>query len=278
MKRAFASTENRIGDRSAGFTLIELLVVIAIIAILAALLLPALARAKQSANTTTCVNNQHQMMLAWLMYIDDNNGVMPQNRWDYGNPSRSTNSWVWGNANYDGDPTNVTGGMLFPYTKAIGIYHCTEDKNYILSLPGGQPTSTNRLRCFSMSCFLNGDLQNDKAFGFNDYSRSQELTHTATTLVFVDEDDCSIDDGSFLYDYSTNEIWGGLKWMNVPGFRHNNGTVWSFADGHASYKKWKTARAQVVADFKNNSKVSGGTDLADLLDLEATSPQSPANK
>ena len=61
------------------FTLIELLVVIAIIAILAALLLPALSRAKQEAYTAVCINNQKQLQLAWLMYLEDNNGKLPRN-------------------------------------------------------------------------------------------------------------------------------------------------------------------------------------------------------
>jgi len=181
-----------------------------------------------------------------------------------------------GNANYDGSPTNLTGGMVYPYIKSVSTYHCTADKNYILNFGTGQPTSTNRLRCFSMSCYLNGDPETEAQFGIEHLSKVADLHHVANILVFIDEDDSTIDDGYFLYPFAIN-AYAGLNWVNVPGFRHSNGTVWSFADGHAAYKRWRTPRAQVVADLERNSPADIPAERDDLKDLEATSPQNPGN-
>lgn len=251
-----------------GFTLIELLVVIAIIAILAAMLLPALSRAKQRANTTYCINCQRQMSLAWVMYADDNKDTMPLNAWDHGNPARSTStSWVIGNANYDADPTNITGGTIFQYVKAIGVYHCTEDKKTIIN------TSTNRYRCFSMSCYLNGDAGSEAQFGFAHRTRLSNLHRPVSTMVFIDEDDKTIDDGHFLYPWSKTST-GGTTWINFPGFRHNNGTVWSFADGHAEYHKWRTG----YNALSPANTPTFGPEQGDIVALEETSPENPLNQ
>ncbi|MBN9690057.1 MAG: prepilin-type N-terminal cleavage/methylation domain-containing protein, partial [Verrucomicrobia bacterium] len=94
-------------DQRRGFTLIELLMVIAIIAVLAALLLPALARARQQARNIPCVNNQRQLHLAWQLYADDT-GRLPRN-WDYGGgPTPPTANWVGGIMSYE----QVLGGPL----------------------------------------------------------------------------------------------------------------------------------------------------------------------
>jgi prepilin-type processing-associated H-X9-DG protein len=86
-----------------------------------------------------------------------------------------------------------------------------------------------------------------------------------------------MDDGYFLYPYAIN-AYDGLNWVNVPGFRHANGTVWSFADGHSAHKKWRTPRAQVVGDMKRNSPADfPGERAADMEDLEMSSPQNPVN-
>jgi prepilin-type N-terminal cleavage/methylation domain-containing protein len=102
-----------------GFTLIELLVVIAIIAILAAMLLPALGRAKAKAQTTRCINNMKQLQLCWHMYCDDNNDSLPPN----GTQAMGT-SWIEGSAHSDTTPIFLEEGLLYPYNKSYAIYAC----------------------------------------------------------------------------------------------------------------------------------------------------------
>jgi type II secretory pathway pseudopilin PulG len=112
--------------------LIELLVVIAIIAVLAAMLLPALSRAKEEAQGTQCRSNTKQMLLAWILYADDNRGYFPpnQNGMTAGNDYEGwVKGWLEWNPDWP-DNTNtlyLTQSMLGPYTMSIGIYHCPAD-------------------------------------------------------------------------------------------------------------------------------------------------------
>jgi len=109
-----------------GFTLLELLVVIAIIAVLAAMLLPALTKARERASTIRCVNNMKQLMLCWIMYTQENNEFIPNN-WTIGNRDSSPESWIAGNVTKTSEATNavyIQTGTLFPYNQTAAIYRC----------------------------------------------------------------------------------------------------------------------------------------------------------
>ena len=251
--------DNASRQSACAFTLIELLVVIAIIAILAALLLPALSGAKTKAQRTICTNNQRQMGLAWVLYASDSEEGMVSNYWAVGGgQARSlAGSWVLGNANWDGDPTNITSGALFSYAKSIGVYKCVADKEKLAN------SQLPRMRCFSLSCFLNGPVDG----GFNPFPlrKTVQIKRPSNVLLFIDEDDRTLDDGHFLYTaFATG-------WINVPGFRHSNGTMLSFADGHADYWKWKSTRP-------TTSTPTGPAAISDLQRLGETSPFHPSNR
>lgn len=241
------------------FTLIELLVVIAIIAILAAILLPALTKAKQQSWITTCINNQHQIDMAWMMYASDSSDTLALNYWSNASgPARSLpGSWVIGNADVDSDPTNITSGTLYPYINSIPVYHCAADQTYFPN------TSIPRYRAFSMSCYVGANLDYQLNLKIYPILKTTAIRQPSQTLVFIDEDDQTIDDGHFLYEFNLTTDY----WINLPGFRHNNGTVLSFADGHANYWRWFESHPSAV-----NVPLTGSA-LNDLRRLQATSPQ-----
>lgn len=218
------------------FTLVELLVVIAIIAILAALLLPALSRSKQTANRIRCIANHKQLVAAWCMYEQDNNGAFAVN--DPGGTNYP--SWVQGNMRSPVEATNaalIQLGLLYPCAPNSEIYRCPADQ------------STD-VRSYSMNCQLGSFLDGVPRDGEADmgimshvpmyFEKQMRHVPPESTIVFLDESPPFINDGWFVI------LITGNTWLDAPAVWHSDGCSFSFADGHAEWRKWIDPRTSHV--------------------------------
>lgn len=246
------------------FTLIELLVVIAIIGILAALLLPALAAAKEKGQRASCINNQKQLDLAWQMYADEDNGILASNDWYYVSSSVAASppgSWVVGNASLDTDATDITSGTLYSYVKSVSCFRCPTDRSMVL----GADTLT--LRSYSLSCFIGGPPSDTDQWNIKPVHHTSQILNASVALTFLEEDISTIDDGHFLYSGTID------AWFNIPAWRHANGDTLAFADGHVEYWKW---RSSLPTDtyFASGATETDPLALQDIHRLEQTAVSS----
>ena len=237
-----------------GFTLIELLVVIAIIAILAALLLPALSRAKSKAQDISCLSNLRQLQVCWQLYIGDHDDRLPANtalnEGDMGDRGAWTvdlASWLQGNAWTDITPTNLQRGVLYPYNHSLGIYRCPADKSTVRD-QGLIP----RNRSVSISMYMNFRADPTSPGYELCWHRLAQIQRPGPSraAVFLDENEKSIQQSAFginapdrltMFD---SPLW---TWVSFPATRHSNGGTLSFADGHAEVWHWREPNTMQIA-------------------------------
>ena len=275
-----------IGRVAVAFTLIELLVVIAVIAILAALVLPSLARARERAEAIACSSNNRQLALALLLYVDDHDGNLPYNLVMYGTSLRSNLNWVNNVMTRDtgSDNTNLATLMqasLGSYVnRNTGIFHCPADRSMsAVQIANGWDY---RIRSYSMNAML-GNVGPFTASGVNvnnpnfiQFFKLSQIPHPGDIFAFMDEHPDSIKDGYFINNGGTTTSGnyynvGALpqQWVDLPATYHNRNTALSFTDGHAEFHRWTDP--ETVQPVRPNmtylpvSVTSGGNDFQWVL-------------
>jgi prepilin-type N-terminal cleavage/methylation domain-containing protein/prepilin-type processing-associated H-X9-DG protein len=201
-------SSRRSGDRK-GFTLIELLVVIAIIAILAAILFPVFAKAREKARQTSCLSNMNQLGKGFMLYVDDWDDGLPGgapwtsgkkgSRWDW------VGMTVWGSACTVANPMKPEEGSIFPYVKTVDAYVCPSSASRDLRLS------------YSMNCYLDYASMSDVARNPNGPS---------DLILLVDENE-KLNDGFFC----------GENLADVPEAIHTGGANYLYTDGHGKWKR-----------------------------------------
>ena len=251
-KRHFTALLRNCSHSARGFTLIELLVVIAIIAILAAMLLPALAKSRLKAQGIQCMANHRQLCLAWRMYSDDNRDRLPFASDDSRHtPAIVAATWVTGEMNFDPsnrsnwDPAeDIMKSPIWPYCgKNLGIWRCPSDKSSVFVDGVNKP----RVRSMSMNWYFGGfGGDNSLSSGaFRLFTKQSDLANPgpAKIWVFLDMRPDSIDIGNFaprMTGYPNDPSKYGF--YDLPGFYHGTACGFSFADGHSEIKKWRDPR------------------------------------
>jgi prepilin-type N-terminal cleavage/methylation domain-containing protein/prepilin-type processing-associated H-X9-DG protein len=269
-----------VGSLPQGFTLIELLVVIAIIAILAAMLLPALALAKQQALSVNCMSNEKQLVLAWRLYTDDNSGVFPFNDdgagaisgtqksagWCYAN---SSGSYGNGSEDYSGTATGAGttagntniqflvnpnfGAQMGPYVgKQPGIFRCPADHSLSAGtkgLPRIRSIGMNQALGYNVAGNATGQGAWLPAPMYQCYFKEANLGRPSPALLwlFIDEDPDTINDAAFAIQMPTG---ASTEWIDMPSKLHNNAGGFGFVDGHSEIHKYKNPKGIATTTYR----------------------------
>ena len=235
-----------VGRHRPAFTLVELLTVIAIIALLLAILLPALSRAKAKAEEVTCLNNLKQLQTCAKLYSLDHDGLLLPNRYAYNLYTKAPSlgfsndlTWCPGLAPFDTTTENIERGLLFCYNKSTDIYRCPSDMARVRTREG-KYLNLRRTRSYNMSQSINGVPYLGEAVFPPSFTKESEIDDPAPSelIFFVGVHEDCILDSLFGIPPRGSNFAKEPRWWDLPAGRHSQGGNFSFADGHVEHWRW----------------------------------------
>ena len=252
-------------QRQLGFVAIELMAILVILFFLAGIALPMIGNAKSKSASLLCLNNHKQVALAWQLYAQDNEGesannytiqstqlAIQSNAFD--NWANNIMTWSTGGGIPETSVTNelwVTKGTLHPFTDGdIDLYRCPSDR--YLSPAQRQRGYTKRVRTMSMNGLVGRSEKNapdtGRSWGFGgeyrQWLKARDIVNPAMTWLTIDEHPDSINDCFFI-----NSL-GSSVWGDIPATLHDRSSSFSFADGHAESRKWRSSRIRYPVTFR----------------------------
>lgn len=215
--------------KNRAFTLIELLVVIAVIAILMAILMPALNRAREQGKRAVCQNNVKQFGLSWVLYADDNDQMLVNSctipaTEGHGDKTKEP-CWMYFGGDAWTTQQRIDGlreGAMWPYVNQLKIYKC----------PTGLRGEENT---YAIVDAMNGAVSPMRTYSGKLWIKKKtQIKRPGERVVYVDEGKTSVQSWTIFYDQES--------WWDDPPVRHGAGTNFNFADGHSEYWKWDDPR------------------------------------